>query len=66
MDALFAAESVQGGGIPIVEVTVTMPGALKVLPARANSDCDLDVGAGSSSWLAASALSSDRIAAPKR
>jgi len=47
LDALFAAESVQGGGIPIVEVTMTVPGALKVLLALANSDCDLIVGAGS-------------------
>jgi 2-dehydro-3-deoxyphosphogluconate aldolase/(4S)-4-hydroxy-2-oxoglutarate aldolase len=47
VDALFAAESVQGGGIPIVEVTMTMPGALKVLLALANSDTDLIVGAGS-------------------
>lgn len=47
VDARFAAESVQGGGIPIVEVTMTMPGALKVLLALANSDCDLIVGAGS-------------------
>lgn len=27
VDALFAANSVQGGGIPIVEVTMTVPGA---------------------------------------
>lgn len=47
VDALFAAESVQGGGIPIVEVTMTVPGALKVLLALANSDTDLMVGAGS-------------------
>jgi 2-dehydro-3-deoxyphosphogluconate aldolase / (4S)-4-hydroxy-2-oxoglutarate aldolase len=47
VDALFAAESVQGGGIPIVEVTMTVPDALKVLLAVANSDCDLTVGAGS-------------------
>lgn len=30
-DALFAAEAVDAGGIPIVEVTVTVPGALDVL-----------------------------------
>ena len=30
-DALFAAEAVDAGGIPIVEVTVTVPGALEVL-----------------------------------
>lgn len=47
VDALFAANSVQGGGIPIVEVTMTVPGAMKVLLALANSDSDLIVGAGS-------------------
>lgn len=47
VDALFAANSAQGGGIPIVEVTMTVPGALKVLLSLANSDCDLIVGAGS-------------------
>jgi 2-dehydro-3-deoxyphosphogluconate aldolase / (4S)-4-hydroxy-2-oxoglutarate aldolase len=30
-DALFAAEAVDAGGIPIVEVTITVPGALEVL-----------------------------------
>lgn len=30
-DALFAAESVSSGGIPIVEVTMTVPGALEVV-----------------------------------
>lgn len=30
-DALFAAEAVAGGGIPIVEVTITVPGALSVI-----------------------------------
>jgi len=47
VNALFAANAVQGGGIPIVEVTMTVPDALKVLLALANSDCDLIVGAGS-------------------
>ena len=46
VDALFAAESVQGGGIPVIEVALTAPGALKVLLALANSHCDLIVGAG--------------------
>ncbi len=30
-EALFAAESVAAGGIPIVEVTITLPGALDVI-----------------------------------
>lgn len=30
-DAIFAAEAVAAGGIPIVEVTVTVPGALEVI-----------------------------------
>ena len=46
VEALFAANSVQGGGIPIVEVTMTVPGALKVLLSLANSDSDIIVGAG--------------------
>ncbi len=47
VDALFAAESIQSGGIPVVEVTMTVPGAMKVLLSLANSDLDLIVGAGS-------------------
>jgi 2-dehydro-3-deoxyphosphogluconate aldolase / (4S)-4-hydroxy-2-oxoglutarate aldolase len=45
-DALFAAEAVAGGGIPIVEVTMTVPGALKVISALARSGNGVIVGAG--------------------
>jgi len=46
-DALFAAETVCESGIPIVEVTMTVPGALKVISvlARLNNG-SLIVGAG--------------------
>ncbi len=30
-DALFAAEAVASGGIPIVELTMTVPGAIDVI-----------------------------------
>ncbi len=30
-DALFAAEAVSSGGIPIVELTMTVPGAVQVI-----------------------------------
>ncbi|HUI78184.1 MAG TPA: bifunctional 4-hydroxy-2-oxoglutarate aldolase/2-dehydro-3-deoxy-phosphogluconate aldolase [Bryobacteraceae bacterium] len=46
-DAVFAAESLQGGGIPIVEVTMTVPGAIKVLLELTTGDRELIVGAGS-------------------
>jgi len=45
-DALFAAEAVAGAGIPIVEVTMTVPGALKVIAALVRSSPSLLVGAG--------------------
>lgn len=45
-DALFAAESVSHGGIPIVEVTMTVPGALAVVAELLRTQPDLTVGAG--------------------
>ena len=45
-DALFAAEAVAGGGIPIVEVTMTVPGAIEVIAHLARSSAELIVGAG--------------------
>jgi 2-dehydro-3-deoxyphosphogluconate aldolase / (4S)-4-hydroxy-2-oxoglutarate aldolase len=45
-DALFAAEAVCDGGIPIVEVTMTVPGALKVIYELARQSGDIVVGAG--------------------
>jgi 2-dehydro-3-deoxyphosphogluconate aldolase/(4S)-4-hydroxy-2-oxoglutarate aldolase len=45
--ALAAAEAVQAGGIPIVEVTMTVPGALDVIEQLAKSaGKDLLIGAG--------------------
>jgi 2-dehydro-3-deoxyphosphogluconate aldolase/(4S)-4-hydroxy-2-oxoglutarate aldolase len=45
-DALFAAEAVSSSGLPIVEVTMTVPGALEVISELARSSPDLVVGAG--------------------
>jgi 2-dehydro-3-deoxyphosphogluconate aldolase/(4S)-4-hydroxy-2-oxoglutarate aldolase len=45
-DALFAAEAVSVSGIPIVEVTMTVPGAVKVIEELARNDADFIVGAG--------------------
>lgn len=45
-DALFAAEAISSSGIPIVEVTMTVPGALKVISELRGSDAQLVVGAG--------------------
>jgi 2-dehydro-3-deoxyphosphogluconate aldolase/(4S)-4-hydroxy-2-oxoglutarate aldolase len=47
VDARFAADAVLRGGIPIVEVTMAVPGALQVLQALTHSDLELIVGAGS-------------------
>jgi 2-dehydro-3-deoxyphosphogluconate aldolase/(4S)-4-hydroxy-2-oxoglutarate aldolase len=46
-DALFAAEAVSSSGIPIVEVTMTVPGAIEVISELARSNPELVVGAGS-------------------
>jgi 2-dehydro-3-deoxyphosphogluconate aldolase/(4S)-4-hydroxy-2-oxoglutarate aldolase len=45
-DALFAAEAIAESGIPIVEVTMTVPGALQVIETLARSHQDFVVGAG--------------------
>lgn len=45
-DALFAAEAVAHGGIPIVEVTMTIPHALDVIRALAVKSPEVIVGAG--------------------
>jgi 2-dehydro-3-deoxyphosphogluconate aldolase/(4S)-4-hydroxy-2-oxoglutarate aldolase len=44
--ALFAAETVYAAGIPIVEITLTVPGALEVIGELAKRYPDLVVGAG--------------------
>jgi len=45
-EALFAAEAVCSAGIPIVEVTMTVPGALDVIANLVKSSPELIVGAG--------------------
>ena len=46
-DALFAAEAVARGGIPIIEVTLTVPEAIKVISQVVKNAPDVIVGAGS-------------------
>lgn len=45
-DALFAVEAVSESGIPIAEVTITTPGAIKVIRELARKDPELVIGAG--------------------
>src|SRR5580704_11256958 len=45
-DARFAAEAIYSSGIPIVEVTMTVPGALAVISQLAKQNSALIVGAG--------------------
>src|SRR5438552_19207850 len=45
-DALFAAESLATGGIPIVEITMTVPEATDVISHLVHSNPDIIVGAG--------------------
>ena len=46
-DAMFAAEAVCSSGIPIVEVTMTVPGALKIIQSLTSDSQNLIAGAGS-------------------
>ncbi len=46
-DAGFAAEAVASGGIPIVEITMTVPGASEVISHLVRSAPEMIVGAGS-------------------
>ena len=46
-DARFAAEAISQGGIPIVEIAMTVPGAVQVISDLAKNLPDLIVGAGS-------------------
>ena len=46
-DAHFAAEAVSRGGIPIVEITMTVPGALEVISHLVKATPEMIVGAGS-------------------
>ena len=45
-DAMFAAEAVSRGGIPIVEITMTIPGALNVISHLVKRAPNMIVGAG--------------------
>jgi 2-dehydro-3-deoxyphosphogluconate aldolase/(4S)-4-hydroxy-2-oxoglutarate aldolase len=45
-EALFAAGAVSGGGIPIVEITTTTPGAVSVIAELTRFSSDIIVGAG--------------------
>jgi len=46
-DAQFAAEAVSSGGIPIVEITMTVPGAIDLISNLVKHAPDMVVGAGS-------------------
>jgi len=46
-EALFAAETVFDNGIPIVEVTMTVPGAIELISNLARNSRELIIGAGS-------------------
>jgi len=46
-EALFAAEAVSSGGIPIVEITMTIPGAIQVVSDLVRRHPEMVVGAGS-------------------
>jgi 2-dehydro-3-deoxyphosphogluconate aldolase / (4S)-4-hydroxy-2-oxoglutarate aldolase len=45
-DARFAAEAVASGGIPIVEITMTVPGAIELIGKLIREDTSILVGAG--------------------
>jgi 2-dehydro-3-deoxyphosphogluconate aldolase/(4S)-4-hydroxy-2-oxoglutarate aldolase len=45
-DARFATEAISHGGIPIVEITMTVPGAIEVISDLARNSPELIVGAG--------------------
>ena len=45
-DARFATEAVAHGGIPIVEITMTVPGAVELISDLARNSPDVIVGAG--------------------
>ena len=46
LEAKFAVEAVASGGITVVEITMTVPGALDVIVETAKSAADIVVGAG--------------------
>ena len=58
-DALFAAESVAGAGIPIIELTMTVPGALGLITRIRREFPDIAIGAGTVLDLAAAKAALD-------
>ena len=50
-DAWFAAEAVSRGGIPIVELTMTVPKATELIADLVEKHPDMVVGAGTVSWM---------------
>ncbi len=50
-EAMFAAEAVSGAGIPIVEVTMTVPGAIDVIRELVKQNTGLIAGAGTVLYL---------------
>lgn len=45
-DARFAAQAVAHGGLPVIEITMTVPGAIEVIADLAKNSTDMIVGAG--------------------
>jgi 2-dehydro-3-deoxyphosphogluconate aldolase / (4S)-4-hydroxy-2-oxoglutarate aldolase len=45
-DALFASEALLSGGIPVIEITMTVPRAAEVIAALRRSDSEMILGAG--------------------
>lgn len=45
-EALFATQAISSGGIPIVEITLSVPGAIDVIAEVAKNDPELVIGAG--------------------
>lgn len=45
-EALFATQAIASGGIPIVEITLSVPGAIDVIAEVAKNDPELVIGAG--------------------
>ncbi len=45
-EALFAVEAIEAGGIPIVEITMTVPGAIEVIATLARNRSRVLIGAG--------------------
>jgi len=50
-DAIFAAEAVSSAGIPIVEITMTVPGAVEVIRELVRQNTGIIVGAGTVLYL---------------